>query len=284
MVQLPVLTAINSQITNSTDQFLPVKTARVFSRWNINRSEKQLQEYLQRAIAEFDTQKNNPMSNAEVSVFDSDISNSPADIGISIIDIDTASIVEANSAICAMYGYSHSEFIGLHEDTIIHPISKQIFTEFIQPLSLDSAFSALVANIHSDSSIFYSEVFGTGILIDNRLNLIIFARKCENESESNKLILDWLKDLSTEQSTLTGIIQTLSSNLELDPDHVLEQIKQIIPFSLGVFFGMEREFNVFIGHKWTDTNSFFDAYTKPCNNNEPVCREPAFMYWRFFCI
>lgn len=70
MVQLPVLTAINSQITNSTDQFLPVKTARVFSRWNINRSEKQLQEYLQRAIAEFDTQKNNPMSNAEVSVFD----------------------------------------------------------------------------------------------------------------------------------------------------------------------------------------------------------------------
>lgn len=240
MIQLPDITEINSQIKNSAGQFLPVKTAKVINRWNINLSDKRMLDDIIRAIVEINSQKKNSDLDYEISIAESGNSNLSTDIGILIFDIETETILDANMALCSMYGYSYSEFIGLHKDKILHPISHQIFSEFIQPISLDSAFNGLIANIHSNGSIFYTEIFGTGILIDDQLRLIIYARKSDNDIESNKLILDWVGDLSREQSTLTGIIQTISSNLELDPDQVLDQIKKIIPFSLGVIFGMER--------------------------------------------
>jgi signal transduction histidine kinase len=277
MVQPPVITAYKSETRNTVGKLFPVNISRIFKRWNTNQSEKNLEADLQRAIVELDSQKLNPNSKEEKSVSNSDDSIISNGIGILIIDIKTGSILDANYALCNNYGYSYSDFIGLNIDSIFHPVSQQIFNEFVQPVCLDSAFCSIIVNTHFDGSIFYSEVFGTGILLDDQLSLIVFVRKIDNDSESNKLMLDWVRDLSSEQSKLTGIIQALSANLELDPDLVLDKLNQIIPFSLGVFLGIENDSMYVLATKGQTDTPFLmhiqdsEAISKLFSNNQPIC-------------
>ena len=55
--------------------------------------------------------------------------------GLIINDPQTGRVVGANPAICAMHGYSHEEFIGIHATEFIHPDFHHVFTDFVETIA-----------------------------------------------------------------------------------------------------------------------------------------------------
>src|SRR4030065_321243 len=81
--------------------------------------------------------------------------------GLIITDSETGLVVEANSAACAMHGYSYEEFIGLMPAAFIHPESQQEFTDYLRTFQSRPAGETSLLHARRDRSTFYAEWHGT---------------------------------------------------------------------------------------------------------------------------
>jgi two-component system nitrate/nitrite sensor histidine kinase NarX len=276
MFQIPDFQDIAPERLVKLDYLFPKQNGLAFRRLLNGPEEEQFQELLQNTITDLYSH-NKSLQSFEADLFKDlhgllDLSS----VGILEIDGNTGSVFDANISLCDMFGYSSREFVGHDLEGIIHPVSLDIFREFIQPAAMDLVFSGLVTSIHKNGSIFFVEFLGTYIFIGEMIYLFVFMSKAENEIEATKIIFDWFWEQSCEKSKLAEIIQTLSSNIEVDPDTTLAQIKQIIPYSFGVLLGLDNDifFSLaFNGHEYPpvidqyrETEGFKDLF----NGGRPV--------------
>lgn len=213
---------------------------KVFFRRGIGSQKRRVINNLQEAITEFISRCNEIKSQNETPGFDFSDSYDFANLGISIIDIDTGNILDANSIVSDMHGYSQESFIGLHISSITHPVSQRIFSEYIQPIGTENVFKAFTVNLCQDGTTFLAEIFGIGIFYKEQLCLLNIIHKTNNMVESNKLLMDWIDERYNEQSTLLRILQSMASMFEFDPDFILDQLSLIIPYSHAIFFVIEE--------------------------------------------
>src|SRR5512142_3436636 len=78
--------------------------------------------------------------------------------GLSIQDLETQRVVEANTAAAAMHGYSREEFIGLPAAQYMRPESLRLFTESMQAIQAGGMFESPATHVHRNGSPFYVEV------------------------------------------------------------------------------------------------------------------------------
>ena len=86
------------------------------------------------------------------------IINSAID-GFVVLDLDT-NIVDANPQACAMYGYSHEEFLKHNARDMVHPDYHYLFDQFKDDMNAKGFFQAESVDIRKDGTAFPVEIKG----------------------------------------------------------------------------------------------------------------------------
>ena len=92
-----------------------------------------------------------------------------------IFDLD-GTIVEANPAAYAVYGYSHEEMIGLNGKDIVHPERYHLFEDFKEQVKTTGRFFAESVDMRKDGSAFDVEVRGTTFTFKGKPHLLAAVR------------------------------------------------------------------------------------------------------------
>ncbi len=159
--------------------------------------------------------------------------------GMIISDLETGLVVEANPAVCAMYGYAPAEFIGLHRTSFIHSDSSHQLLENGQAGRLEGANVNLQVHTRRDGSPFYVELSGTIYTDHGRTYLLSLVRDVSQRVQAEQLLQQRVEERTREQSTLLEISQTLASALELQPGLILDQLRVIIDYTHAGLFKLD---------------------------------------------
>jgi PAS domain S-box-containing protein len=159
--------------------------------------------------------------------------------GLIISDLETGLVVEANPAACLMHGYTRKEFIGLLLTFIIHPDGQPAFHGDIRALHSDGLFQARLLHVHQDGSTFYAEWRGTVFTYQGRSCLLGIVRDVSDRIQAEQNLQRRIDTRAHEQETLLAISHILASTLELQPDLILDQMREIIEYTQGGLFALE---------------------------------------------
>jgi PAS domain S-box-containing protein len=160
--------------------------------------------------------------------------------GLIINDLETGLVVEANPAACMMHGYTRENFIGLKLTDLIHPETQTEFDEYIRTFQSDGVFDTRIRHICRDGSTFYAEWRGKEFTFQGRSCLLNIIRDVNDINHAEQLLYQRAETRTREQETLLAISHTLASTLQLQPDLILEQLREIIEYSHGGLFGVEN--------------------------------------------
>ena len=138
-----------------------------------------------------------------------------------------------------MHGFTQQEFIGLPLTGFIHPDSQREFSEYIRAFQSDGVFDTRILHIRKDGSTFYAEWRGTAFTYQGRMCLLGIVRDVSERVQAEQNLQQRIDIRAHEQDTLLSISHTLASTLELQPDLILDQLREIIEYTHGGLFALE---------------------------------------------
>ncbi|MCK4624242.1 MAG: PAS domain S-box protein, partial [Phycisphaerae bacterium] len=97
-------------------------------------------------------------------------------------------IVEANPAACATYGYSYDEMIGLSGKDIVHPEYYHLFDNFKKQVKATGQFFAESVDVRKDGSAFDIEIRGTSFTFKGKDHLMALVRDISERKEAEKAL------------------------------------------------------------------------------------------------
>jgi two-component system nitrate/nitrite sensor histidine kinase NarX len=159
--------------------------------------------------------------------------------GMILHDLETSLVVEANPAACAMHGYAHEDFIGLHPSAFMHRDSHAQFTEWVQAVQGGNEYEATVVHIGRDGTPVTVEVRGTGCIYQDRPCLLSVVRDVSERVQVEQLLRQQMGARMREQAILREISQTLASELELKPGLILDQLRVLLEYTHAALFSLE---------------------------------------------
>jgi two-component system nitrate/nitrite sensor histidine kinase NarX len=159
--------------------------------------------------------------------------------GLIVTDLQDGFVVEANPAACRMHGYTRAEFVGLPLTGFIHADSRPAFMDFSQALSSEAVFDTRIIHIRQDGSTFFAEWRGAMFTYQGRMCLLGVIRDVSDRIQAEQRLQQRVETRAHEQDTLLALSHILASTPELQPDLILEQLREIIEYSQGGFFALE---------------------------------------------
>lgn len=159
--------------------------------------------------------------------------------GIIINNLETGLVVEANHAACLMHGFSRENFIGLPLNGFVHPNSQSAFSEYVRTFQQGGVFDTRILHVRKDGSTFYAEWRGAAFSYEDRMCLLGIVRDISKRVQAEQTLQQHIETRAHEQDTLLAISHTLASTLELQPDLILEQLREIIEYTYGGLFALE---------------------------------------------
>lgn len=159
--------------------------------------------------------------------------------GLIIYDIENEQVVEANVAACEMHGYTHREFVGLNSSVFMPAENYILFKEHIQSVKAGDVIETLVVHIRKSGIPFHAEVRRSMIHFRGRPCLLSAVRDVSQRIQREKTLSDEVEARMREQVILLAISHTLASTLELQPELILDQLREIIEYSHAGLFSFE---------------------------------------------
>jgi len=156
-----------------------------------------------------------------------------------INDLEAGLVLEANPAACLMHGFTLQEFIGLPLSSSVHPDSQHAFAEYMRTFQANSEFDTRILHIRKDGSSFFAEWHGTAFMYQGRMCLLSIIRDVSNQIQIEQNLRQRVETRAHEQDTLLDISLTLASTLELQPDLIIDQLREIIEYTHGGLFALE---------------------------------------------
>ncbi len=160
--------------------------------------------------------------------------------GLIILNLETGLVVDANPAACTMHGYTCEEFIVLPWVTFIHIDSQYIFNEYMRDFSPEGGGDIRPLHQRRDGTTFYAEWRGTAFLYQGHSCLLGVVRDVSKRIEAEQSLRQSVATRTHEQAMLLEISHTLASTLELQPALILDQLREMIPFTHGCIFMLEE--------------------------------------------
>ncbi|MBE0671028.1 MAG: PAS domain S-box protein [Anaerolineales bacterium] len=159
--------------------------------------------------------------------------------GLIIHDMNKRQVVEANAAACKMHGYTRQEFIGLSSSAFMPADSYKQFLEHIQSAQNGGEFESLVIHTRKDGTPFHTEVRRSIIDFRGQQCLLSVIRDVSQRIQTEKVLGDEIEARMREQVILLAISHTLASTLELQPELILDQLREIIEYRHAGLFSFE---------------------------------------------
>ncbi len=161
--------------------------------------------------------------------------------GLIIYNREMDLVVEANPAAYKMHGYTRQEFIGLNPIVYMIPESLVLFREHAQTTKASVVFESLAVHIHKDGTPFHVEVSRSAINYRGRICMLSIIRTIGQRVQTEKKLSEEIEAQRREQSTLLAISHTLASTLELQPELILDQLREIIEYNHAGLFSLEGQ-------------------------------------------
>ena len=92
--------------------------------------------------------------------------------GLSINGLEDGRVIEANPALCKMFGYTFEEFIDLPPTATIHPNSYHVVAEVLQKVQAGSQFQTRFVSLRKDGTTFHAEGRGTPFIYKGKPYLL----------------------------------------------------------------------------------------------------------------
>jgi len=159
--------------------------------------------------------------------------------GLIIYDMELDRVVEANSAASDMHGYTRQEFVGINPESFMLPADYVVFREHVQAAELNGVFESPGVHIRKDGSQFHVDVRRSAINYRGRKCLLSIIRDVSQRIQTERILSEEITARMREQETLLAISHTLASTLELQPDLILDQLREIIEYTQGGLFVLE---------------------------------------------
>jgi PAS domain S-box-containing protein len=92
--------------------------------------------------------------------------------GLSINDLEDGRVIEANPALCSMFGYTYEEFIDLPPTATIHPDTYHVVAEVLQKVQAGGQFQTRFVGLRKDGTMFHAEGRGTPFIYKGKPHLL----------------------------------------------------------------------------------------------------------------
>jgi len=92
--------------------------------------------------------------------------------GLSINDLEDGRVIEANPALCMMFGYTYEEFIDLPPIATIHPDTYGVVANVLQRVQAGSQFQTQFVALRKDGTAFHAEGRGTPFIYKGKPHLL----------------------------------------------------------------------------------------------------------------
>ncbi|HEU5349273.1 MAG TPA: PAS domain S-box protein, partial [Ktedonobacterales bacterium] len=161
-----------------------------------------------------------------------DIFESTSD-GLILNDLKTGRVIEANPAACAMHGYTHEEFVGLHPTAFIIPEYHDAFRHYMDAAREGRSFRTHAIDVRKDGSRLDVEVHGSTIASLGRRYMLSVVRDISERVRYYEELERRVQQRTQELTTLLDISRSVASTLELQPllRTVLDQLKTVVDYT-----------------------------------------------------
>ncbi|HEY6286091.1 MAG TPA: PAS domain S-box protein, partial [Ktedonobacteraceae bacterium] len=92
--------------------------------------------------------------------------------GLSINVLEDGRVIEANPALCGMFGYTYEEFIDLPPTATIHPDTYHVVADVLQRVQAGSQFQTRFVALRKDGTAFHAEGRGTPFIYKGKPHLL----------------------------------------------------------------------------------------------------------------
>ncbi len=156
--------------------------------------------------------------------------------GMVVLDQRIGRVLIANPAACTMQRCTCSEFVGMLPKAFIHPDSQHTFSNFLRAFQSGAAFDTHVRHVRCDGGTFPAVWHATAFPYQGQACLLGVVRDVSQRIRAEKRLHDQVAARTHEQTTLLDISHALASTLELQPDLILEQLREIIEYTHAGLF------------------------------------------------
>jgi PAS domain S-box-containing protein len=163
--------------------------------------------------------------------------------GLILNDLKTGRVVEANPAACAMHGYSHREFIGLHPTAFIAPAYHEAFARYMDAAREGRSFRAHAVDVRRDGSELHVEIHGSTIAYAGRTCVLGVVRDISERVSYYRELERRVRQRTKELTTLLDVARSVVSTLDLQPllKTILDQLKTVVDYSGAAIIAREGD-------------------------------------------
>ena len=158
--------------------------------------------------------------------------------GLIIVDLQTGCVLEANSAACAMHGFTREAFIGLRPADFLELDSQLAFDNSFRAFRAGSMFDIQLVHVRRDGSTFHAEWRGTALPYRDRPCLLGVVRDVSQRIQADLHLNQRVEARTREQSALLEVSHALASTLELQPGVILDQLRGIVECEKAGLFAL----------------------------------------------
>jgi two-component system nitrate/nitrite sensor histidine kinase NarX len=162
-----------------------------------------------------------------------------ANDGLILANVESGFVVEVNPAACNMHGLTREELVGSPLAVFIHPDNQKSFIETIQKIQEGEHLNHRTLDLKPDGSTFHTEWRITIFNYQGRATLLGIVRDIHKRIEAEQDLNQRMQIRTLEQATLLEISHTLASTLELQPGHILNQLRVIVNYDHAGLFSLE---------------------------------------------
>lgn len=161
--------------------------------------------------------------------------------GLIITQLD-GTIVEANPAACAMFGYEYDEFVRLDPRQVIHPDYHTSFRDYLTAVAGGEPVQTRSINARKDGSLLDVEVRGTLIAYRGEPHILSVLHDVTERERAIQLLEQRVEERTRELSTLLDISHSMTSTFELKPllRVILNQLRKVVDYTGATIFTLHE--------------------------------------------
>jgi PAS domain S-box-containing protein len=162
--------------------------------------------------------------------------------GLVILDPD-GFYVEANPAMCSLFGYTHEELIGLHTSVLTAPESLDVLTTSMEKIKGGEGFQAEGLALRKEGTTFYAEAHLTPFTYQGKPHLLAATHDITERVQAQQLLEQRVEERTRELASLLEISHTVASTLQLDPllGLILDQLKTVVDYTGSAILAVDGE-------------------------------------------
>lgn len=151
--------------------------------------------------------------------------------GVFIADMD-GHLVDVNTALCLMHGYSRAEVLQLFPTAFIHPDYHDRFAEFLTSVKQERPYRIRSVHLRRDGIAFPVAVDGTSVMFRGKRSVLGIVRDITEQVQAEELLERRADERTRELNSLLEVSRTVGSTLDLEPllDLILDELKVVLDY------------------------------------------------------